>query len=420
MSNAFPKDVVVAWQESIEKFDSDNIVAKNCKVERSGGEEQFNSNFRTWKPVSMISRTVDGLDITASLGKSVTELAVPFDIDTIPNVPFTLDAKELNDPRMLRKKINSAVDQMSARLNRDVVNVIKNQAGQTVTQSGALNTYNDIAAAESALIRQDVSQTTLKTMALNIPDYNTVSGNLAARETLGQKALGAYERSLVGDVASFDTFRTSFMPRVAAAAGGAVVTAGGAAQSHIPVPSAINPLTGNTENLDNRFMSLEVDTTATVVAGDRFTVAGVNEVSLINKEDTGELRTFTVVGVIDATHVQISPAPVSLLGATDSEQDYANVTAPLPDATALTWVNVAAAPMSAFWENDSICISVGNLAVEGLSGVNVMRDVTDSGIQLIIANEGNVGTLANQYRITAFYGVTNEDPMKNGIVLANQ
>ena len=231
MSNAFPKDVVVAWQESIEKFDSDNIVAKNCKVERSGGEEQFNSAFRTWKPQSMISRTVDGLDITAELGKSVTELAVPFDIDIIPNVPFTLNAKEMNDPRMLRKKINSAVDQMGARLNRDVVNVIKNQAGQTVTQAGALNTYNDIAAAESALIRQDVSQTTMKTMALNIPDYNTVSGNLAARETLGSKALGAYERSLIGDVASFDTFRTSFMPRVSAAAGTAV-TAGGD-QSHI-------------------------------------------------------------------------------------------------------------------------------------------------------------------------------------------
>lgn len=419
MANAFPKDVVVAWQESIEKFDSDNIVAKNCKVERSGGEQQFNSNFRTWKPVSMISRTVDGLDISASLGKSVTELAVPFDIDTIPNVPFTLDAKEMNDPRMLRKKINSAVDQMGARLNRDVVNVIKNQSGQTVTQSGALTTYNDIAAAESALIRQDVSQTTMKTMALNIPDYNTVSGNLAARETLGKKALGAYERSLVGDVASFDTFRTSFMPQIGAAAG-ASVTAGGVPQSHIPLPSQVSATTGNTENLDNRFMSLEVDATAGVVAGDRFTVAGVNEVSLINKVDTGSLRTFTVVGVIDGTHLNISPAPVALTGVTDSEADYANVTVQLPDATALTWVNVAAAPMSAFWENDSICISVGNLAVEGLSGVNVMRDVTDSGIQLIIANEGDVGTFTNQYRITAFYGITNEDPMKNGIVLANQ
>lgn len=424
MSNAFPKEVVVAWQESIEKFDSDNIVAKNCEVNRTPNEQQFRSNFREWKPVSMISRTVDGLDITGSFNKDVTELSVPFDIDTIPNVPFTLDAKELNDPRALRKKINSAVDQLSARLNRDVVNTIFRQGGQTVTLAGAVQSYNDVAQAESILIRQDVSQTTMKTMALNIPDYNTVAGNLAGRETMGNKSLGAYERSLVGDVASFDTFRTSFMPRVGAQAA-AVVTAGGAPQSLIPASSAEDPVTGNVQNVDNRFFDLTVDTTVGVSAGDRFTVAGVNEVSLINKNDTGSLRTFTVSGVVDGTTLRISPAPVALDGLTpglptQAESEYANTTVALPDATALTWLNTAEAPMSAFWENDSICINVGNLAVEGLSGVNVMRDVTDSGIQLIIANEGSVDNLSNKYRVTGFWGITNKDPLKNGIMLANQ
>jgi hypothetical protein len=424
MSNAFPKEVVVAWQESIEKFDSDNIVAKNCDINRTPNEQQFRSNFREWKPVSMISATVDGLDITGSFNKDVTELSVPFDIDTIPNVPFTLDAKELNDPRALRKKINSAVDQLSARLNRDVVNTILRSGGQTVTLGGAVQSYNDVAQAESLLIRQDVSQTTMKTMALNIPDYNTVAGNLAGRETLGTKSLSAYERSMVGTVANFDTFKTSFMPRIGAA-GGASITAGGLPQGQIPTASATNPISGNVENVDNRFFSLEVDSTAGVVSGDRFTVPGVNEVSLINKNDTGSLRTFTVVGVVDATHMLISPAPVALNGVnpglpTQAELEYANVTVAIPNATALTWINTVDAPMSAFWENDSICINVGNLAVEGLSGINVMRDVTDSGIQLIIANEGSIDNLSNKYRVTGFWGVTNKDPLKNGIMLANQ
>jgi hypothetical protein len=424
MSNAFPKEVVVAWQESIEKFDSDNIVAKNCDINRTPNEQQFRSNFREWKPVSMISATVDGLDITGSFNKDVTELSVPFDIDTIPNVPFTLDAKELNDPRALRKKINSAVDQLSARLNRDVVNTILRSGGQTVTLGGAVQSYNDVAQAESLLIRQDVSQTTMKTMALNIPDYNTVAGNLAGRETLGTKSLSAYERSMVGTVANFDTFKTSFMPRIGAA-GGASITAGGVPQGQIPTASATNPISGNVENVDNRFFSLEVDSTAGVVSGDRFTVPGVNEVSLINKNDTGSLRTFTVVGVVDATHMLISPAPVALNGVnpglpTQAELEYANVTVAIPNATALTWINTVDAPMSAFWENDSICINVGNLAVEGLSGINVMRDVTDSGIQLIIANEGSIDNLSNKYRVTGFWGVTNKDPLKNGIMLANQ
>jgi hypothetical protein len=49
-----------------------------------------------------------------------------------------------------------------------------------------------------------------------------------------------------------------------------------------------------------------------------------------------------------------------------------------------------------------------------------MRDVTDSGIQLIIANEGDLGSFTSRYRITGFWGITNKDPMKNGIILANQ
>lgn len=416
MANAFPKEVVVAWQESIEKFDSDNLVARQTDVRRRGGEEQFRSAFREWVPQSMISITTDGLDITSELGRAVTELAIPFDINIIPNVPFTLDAKEMNDPAMIRKKINSAIDAISARVNRDVVNVILNSAGQTVTQSGALATYNNIAAAESALIRQDVSMSSMKTMALNITDYNTVAGDLAARQTLGNKSLSAYERSLVGDAAGFDTFRTSFMPTLALAAGTATVTGD---QSHVPVPSTVDA-DNNTINVDNRFFNLTVSTTTGMKAGDRFTVAGVNEISLINKSLTGSLRTFTIRSVGSGTVIQISPAPVAADQASQAEKEYANVDTQLLNTTALTFVNTSTVPINAFWENDSIAISSGNLAVDGMNGVGVMSDVTDSGITLIIANQGVLGSFTNQYRITAFYGVTNKDPMKNGIILANQ
>jgi len=414
--NAFPKDVVVAWNESIEKFDSDNIVARQSDVRRTPGTQQFRSNFREWLPVPMISRTVDGLDISASLGTAVTELAVPFDINTIPNVPFTLDAKEMNDPAAARKKIDSAIDTISARINRDVANRILAEGGQTVTQAGALSTYNNVAAAESALIRQDVSQTTMKTMALNIGDYNTVAGDLAARQTLGNKSLSAYERSLVGDAAGFDTFRTSFMPNLTAAAGAATVTG---AQSYVPVSSQTTS-GGNTENVDNRFMDLTVSDTTNMKVGDRFTVAGVNEVSLINKQDTGNLRTFTVREVVDGTTLQISPAAVDVNGASQSEKEYGNVTAPFADTAPLTFINTSDAPINAFWENDSIAINSGNLAVEGMNNLSVMRDQTDSGIELVIASQGQLGAFTNQYRITAFYGVTVKDPMKCGVILANQ
>ncbi len=416
MSNAFPKSVVVEFNNQVEGFEPDNIMARQSMVRDRSGEEQFQSNFREWQTIEMISTTVDGLDISASLNKDVTELAIPYDIDTIANVPFTLNAQELNSPVMLRNKIDSAFKALSARVNRDVANKVKLEGGITVVQSGALQTYNDIAAAEVAMLRRDVAPETMKSMVMNMSDYRTVSGNLAGRETLTPKALTAYEKSAIGEIAGFETFRTNFAPNIAAAGGGATTVDG--AQSLVPAPNQVTA-SGNTENLDNRFMNLTVDNSAGIVAGDRFT-AGVNEVSLINKEDTGNLQTFTVTEVVDGTTITISPAPISVVGSTQAEKEYGNVTGPLADTQALTWLNIAAAPLNAFWENDMICLNAGSLNVDSMAGLSVMKDSTDSGIQIILASEGDLGTFTGRYRLTAFYGVTVKDPLRCGVLLANQ
>lgn len=416
MSSEFPKEVVVAFSDGVEGFDSDNIVAKQTDRTRPGNEQQFRSAFTEWRVTEMISRTVDGLDITSELGRELTELSIPFEIDIIPNVPFTLNAQELNDPSEVRKKIMSALKALSARLNRDVFDVILTEAGQTVVQAGALASYEDIAAYENALLRQDLPEETLKTLVLNLKDHRTVAGNLAARSDMGNKVLSAYERSLVSMSAGFDIFRTSYTPKLAAAAGAATVTG---AQSHIPRATDPVPGTNRTINVDNRFFELTVSDTTGMKPGDAFT-AGVNEVSLINKEDTDELRTFTIRQVIDGTTIQISPAPVNVNGATLAEQEYGNVTDEIANGEPLVFVNTADAKINAFWENDNISINIGNLAVEGLAGVNTMTDSTDSGVQLVIAYEGKVGNFTNQYRVTGFWGVTMKEPMKAGRGLANQ
>lgn len=413
--NAFPKSVVVEFNKQVEGFEPDNIMAKQTMIRNRGGEEQFQSNFREWQTNEMISNTVDGLDISAFLATDVNELAIPYDINTIANVPFTLSALELNSPALLNNKINSAFIALSARVNRAVANKIKVEGGITVVQAGALQTYDDIAAAEVAILRRDAEESALRSMIMNMKDYRTASGNLAARQTLTPKALTAYEKSAIGDVAGFETFRTSFAPRITAAAGTAAVDG---AQSLIPTAN-IPGTDGNLENVDNRFMNLVVDDTTLMVAGDRFT-AGVFEVSLINKEVQDELQVFTVKEVVDGTNIVISPAPVNVNGATDAEKQYGNVDAQLADAEPLVFVNTASTQINAFWQNDMISLNAGSLAVDMLPGMSVMRDVTDSGIQIILASQGDLGTFTGKFRLTAFFGVTVRDPMRCGVLLANQ
>ena len=412
----FPKDVVVEFNNMVEDFEDDNIISKQVKVKSSSAQQQQRTAYRTWQNTPQISTTVSGLDVTSSLGKAITQLAIPVDINTIENVAFTIDAQDANDPAVLREKIRSAGMAISSKINTSLVNKALFEGGAFVGQSGALATYNDIVAYENTFLRRGIPQMDMQSLFLNLKDHGTVAGNIADRQTMGNKVLTAYERSLVSDAANFDVFRVGSNPILTAGAGAAATVNGD--QSLVPASNSTDAQ-GNVTNIDNRFFDLTVSTSATWKATDRFT-AGVNEVHMITKGDTGELQTFTVVEVVDATTIKISPAPVSAIGATDIEKEYANVTGPLLDTAALVVVNTANAPINVFWKNDSIQLNGGNLSVGDLSGVGVMNVNSESGIQFILANEGVIGDLSNKYRMTAFWGSTLIDPLRAGIGLANQ
>ena len=66
MAGGFPKEVIVAFEELIQGFDSDNIVARQTTVRRTPGTQQFRTAFREWVPVPMISITFSGIDQTAN------------------------------------------------------------------------------------------------------------------------------------------------------------------------------------------------------------------------------------------------------------------------------------------------------------------------------------------------------------------
>ena len=413
----FPKDVVVEFENMVEDFEDDNILSKSVKVKSSSAQQQQRTAYRTWQNVPQISTTVSGLDITSSMGKAITQLAIPVDIDTIENVPFTIDAQDANDPAVIKQKIRSAGAALSSKINQQLVNLAMFQGGAYVKQSGSLATYDNIAAYENTFLRRGIPELDLQSLFLNLKDHATVAGNIAKREEMGNKVLSAYERSLVSNAANFDVFRVGSNPILAAATGNASTVNG--AQSLVPAANVTNGTTGNVSNVDNRFMDLTVSTTTNWKAGDRFT-AGATEVHLQTKASTGELQVFTVVEVTDSTHLKISPAPIAADGSTDVEKEYGNVVTELANSASLVKFNTVSQPVNIFWKNDSIQLNGGNLSVGDLSGVGMMNVNSESGIQFILANEGVIGDLSNQYRLTAFWGVTGIDPLRFGIGQANQ
>jgi hypothetical protein len=342
MSNQ-AKVVTRVLGEELEKFEADNICLRQTAVKKMGGQTGHRSEFTEWYDAPYISTTTDGLDLTGQFNET-TGLAVPHRVGTYTSVPFKLTNTDTLDSDELSRKMRSAMQAIDNRINRAVANTVVNQGAQFVGRTAALSGFADIAAVDALLCSQDVSQTTDKTMILNPTDYNAMAADLAIRQTVrnGDISTSAYEKALVQEIAAMKVFKTSFAPVKTAAAGGGAITVTGA-QSYTPQGATLDA-EGNPTNVDNRSMNLTVSTTANVVVGDKFTIPGVNAVSLQNKNDTGELRTFTVTGVVDGTTLQISPPIIDATAvgnttAAQAQRDYGNCSDVAGGGVAITFVN---------------------------------------------------------------------------------
>jgi len=307
--------------------------------------------------------------------------------------------------------------------------VARDQGSLTVPISGAFNTtqqkgFDSIAECDAIMVEQDVVGE--KTMVLNPRDYNNMASGLAQR-TLMPRSESALSDINLGPIAGFTTFKTAFGPNLTA-----VNTGTGYAidtdQRFVP---ASQVLTSNVDdprqlNQDNRFMTLKIKTGDFVVkAGDKFTIADVFAIGHINKETTLQLKTFSVVETTPAAtgiqNIVITPPIIVGDGTTDAEDDYANVTAAALNNAALVFLNVNGTLTNIFFINDSIEVFGGRLAFdEDMAGVAVMRQQTDTGIEIIFAKQGSVLTGKATYRLTIFFGVTNLNPEMNGVLIGNQ
>ena len=207
-------------------------------------------------------------------------------------------------------------------------------------------------------------------------------------------------------------------------AAGTTVTVNGANQYYTPKATSTAG-TGETQNVDNRYQNLTIAVTSgTVKVGDCFTIAGVNAVHHITKQDTGQLKTFRITAIVSGSGgsgvVQISPPIISGGGSTDAELEYKNVTATPANGAAITFLNTVSANVNPFWQKDSLEILPGRYAVPSDAGTAVMRASTDQGIELVMQKFYDINTMKTKYRLDTLFGVVNKQPEMSGIILFGQ
>jgi hypothetical protein len=429
MANSFSKEERVAFENILEGFNDALVMSRNVSVYNTDGSMMERTNDVIWRPQPYIATSINGAprtDISAQF-VDFTQLAVPATLGFNKTVPFALDALELRDQLQEGRLGDSAKQKLASDINVAIMNVAAAQSTMVVTRSGSAGGYSDVAECDAVFNEQGV-QMFDRYLALSSRSYNGMASDLAGRQTMTGKPTTAYERSFVGEVAGFQTYKMDYANRIL---GNTTpvgdITINGANQYYTPRATSTAG-TGETNNVDNRYQSLNITLAAGAVVrvGDCFKLASVNALHHITKGDTGQAKTFRIISITSGggtagnNTVVISPPIISAQGGTDAELQYKNVSATPANGSTVTILNVDAADINVFWQKDALEILPGRYAIPTNAGVDVMRGTTDQGIELVMQKFYDINTAITKYRMDTFFGVVNKQPEMSGIMLFNQ
>ena len=426
MSNSFSKEERVAFEDLLEGFQDALVLSRHVNIYNTDQTMMERSNNTIWRPQPYIAQSINSTPGTAIPGyQGMTQLAVPATLGFSKTVPWEMTTLELRDALQEGRLGDSAKQKLASDINIAIMNSAAGLGSLVVPIAAAAGDYDDVALCDAIMNEQGVPDYD-RFMALSSRDYNGLAGNLVgtARSFGNQKSDKAYERSYVGMVAGFDTYKMDYANRQTAAAGGGSITidTSGAGTQANYTPQATSTSVGGQINVDNRFQTVTVSSTTSVAAGDAFTIGGVFAVHHITKQSTGQLKTFRVVSVTNSTTMVITPPIIGAQSvATDAQLQYKNVEVSAPSNTAaITFLNVNAASVNVFWQRDSLEILPGRYAVPSDAGVAVMRASTDQGIELVLQKFYDIDSMTIKYRMDTLFGVVNKNPEMSGILLFNQ
>jgi hypothetical protein len=420
MANNFSKEERVAFENLLEGFQDAEVLARAAVIFNSDSTEMERSNNIIWRPQPYILPSYTGSDQSANF-QDAAQLAVPAQLGFRKAVPWALTDTELRDALQEGRLGDAAKQRLASDINVALLGAATNLGSLVVKRTVAATGFDDVALCDSIMNEQGVPSYD-RYIALSSRDYNNMASNLGARGTVQGKVQTAYEKAYIGNVSGFDAFKLDYSLRLAAAGGSSITmdTRDSGANYWTPKSFAVST-SGETSNVDNRFQTITVSSTTSMAAGDAFTIAAVNAVHHITKQDTGQLKTFRVVSVPSSTTLVITPPIISNQVSTPSGTQYQNcVVNTKASNSALVFLNTVSAAANVFWQKDALELLPGRIAAQPDAGMNVMRGKTDSGIEVVMQKQADIKTGKILYRLDTLFGVVNKQPEMSGIILFSQ
>lgn len=421
MASSMFKEEIVAFTGMVKSFEDQLVYAQVAtKFDELTPDQMVHTRDRVWVDTPMIGASYDGFDQTSNFD-GLTELVVPASVGFHKVSPKTMSAKNLRNQRAMNNWMAAGKVKLASDVNAAIRRRVALEAAIFTKRTTAPTGFDDLA----------VSQASMDEIGVPLDDRVAFIGtraaigmlsNLAGRQTMGTASMDAYEKSKLLDIAGYEVFRDDQPIRLAAAAGGAT-TVNGANQYWEPAAFTVEP-DGEQVNRDNRYSPLVVTATtiASVKPGDAFTIAGVNSVHRISKQDTGQLATFRVIAVNSGTNtLTIAPAVISNGGSTIAGREYQNVSATPANGAAITWLNTTTAEINPFFSKRAVLLLPGTFTVEQGDGWAVAKATTPKlGLPITYVRQGNINDLSLKARLDIDFGTALLAPDQAGVTMFNQ
>jgi hypothetical protein len=408
MANSALKTIDIMWETFVDKFDAMCVLSKAVDTETIDAQRAERAGDVMYVRQNYHASTVAGLDISGESDMDVISRAVPLVFNDPQNVKYSMDAKEMRDESVMRKQGEAAAQRLAAIIDTTLWNKGCDRATMVELSTGTF-TWELGASAETTLIQRGITANQAR-LFMNATDYQAVAADLGNKAYLADWSKSAYERSQVPGIANFQTFRTDNLKNLTIKGTVTGTTINGN-QSHTVVAKDANGVP-----VDNRQMALTVQgaNVANIKVGDVFTIANVNAVHMITKEDTGKLQTFRVLAVGGSgTALTVSPAIVP-------SGPYQNVTVQAANSAAVNFVNNATKPCNLFFTGDAMQLKYSRLHFPTDQGALVRTATTENGAPLTMSYFFDHLTGKTQFRFHTYFAAEAVDVEKIGIIVANQ
>lgn len=403
--------VTLAVDEIIETISAITPMAQKAKKYTPPAASMQRSSNTIWMPVEQESPTQEGWDLTDK-ATGLLELNVAVNMGEPDNDFFQSAARKLANNVELK-----------------VANMAAEMGSLVITSPDAIGTntadaWNFVADAEEIMFSRELNRDMGTSYFFNPQDYKKAGYDLTKRDIFGRIPEEAYrDGTIQRQVAGFDdVLRSPKLPVLTKSTATGITVSG--AQSFKPVAWKLDN-DGNKVNVDNRFATVTLSATTGLKRGDKISFTGVKFLGQMAKNVLAQDATFSVVRVVDGTHVEITPKPVALddVSLSPEQRAYANVNTSLADAMAVNILNAKDARTNVFWADDAIRIVSQPIPAnhELFAGMKTTSfSIPDVGLNGIFATQGDISTLSGLCRIALWYGVNATRPEAIGVGLPGQ